>query len=56
MFCGEGKGSTSVGHVVDEDGYFAFDVTDEDHTGDFVGLFSLLVEQGKIEVESGGHG
>jgi hypothetical protein len=49
------EGTARVGHVVDEDGGLAFDVTDEDHASDLVGLFALLVEEGEVEVEVGGH-
>lgn len=56
VLSGECERPARVGHVVDEDGSFAFDVTDEDHASNFVGLFTLLVEEGEIEVEGGGHG
>lgn len=56
VFRREGEGATRVGHVVDEDRDFVLHVPDEHHARDLVGLFSLFVEEGEIEVERGGHG
>lgn len=52
---GKAKGATSVCHVVDEEGNLARDRTDEDHARDLVGAFPLLVEQGKVDVETVGN-
>lgn len=41
---GETDGSACVGHVVYENGDFVGDVSDEDHSGDFVCSLALLVE------------
>ena len=49
------KCSTGIGHVVDDDGDFAADVADEDHSTDFVGAGAFLVDEGEGEVEAVGY-
>ena len=44
--------ATRVGHVIDENGDLALDVTDEDHPRDFVRTSSLFVDQGEAEIET----
>lgn len=46
----ETKSATGIGHVIDQDGNLASDGTDQDHTGDFIGLFTFLVEKRKLDV------
>jgi len=53
---GFGERAAGVGHVVDEDAGFVFDVADEDHAGDFVGAGALFVDEGEAEVEAVGYG
>lgn len=45
-------GPTRVGHVVDQDGHAVFDVSNEDHTVHLVSLLSLLVDEGKVHVQT----
>ncbi len=49
-----GERAAGIGHVVDEDAGFVFNVTNEDHAGDFVGARALFVNQGEAEVETVG--
>lgn len=44
--------SAGVSHIVDNDGDLVLDVTDEDHSGDFVGAGAFLVDQSELEIES----
>ncbi len=46
------KRPTRVGHVIDQDGYAVGDVADEHHGADFVGAHTLLVDQGKVNVQA----
>ena len=46
------EGTAGVGHVVDDDGDFAADVADEDHSADFVGPRAFFVDEGEGEVEA----
>jgi len=50
------EGAAGIGHVVNEDGDFVFDIADEDHAGDFVGTGTLFVDEGEAEVETVGDG
>jgi hypothetical protein len=50
------QGAASVGHVVDDDGGAALDVSDEDHAADFVGTSALFVDEGELDVEAVGNG
>ena len=45
------EGSTSVGHVVDDDGNLVLDVTNKHHSGNFVGTRALLVDQGELRIQ-----
>lgn len=51
----ECESPAGVGHVVDQDRNLALDVPHKHHARDLVRLFALLVKQGKVEVERGGH-
>lgn len=46
------KSSASIGHVVDDDGNLVLDVTNKDHSGNFVGTRALLVDQGELRIQS----
>jgi hypothetical protein len=49
-FGGFDERAAGVGHVVDEDGDFLLDVSDEHHAGDFVGAGALFVDEGEAEI------
>jgi len=44
------NGSTSVGHVVDQDGHSILHISDQDHGSYFIRLLPLLVDQRKVHV------
>jgi len=44
--------TAGIGHVVDENGNFILNVSDEDHAGDFVRAGSLFVDEGETEVKA----
>lgn len=50
------EGSASVGHVVDDDGSAALDISDEDHAADFVRASTLFVDECELNVEAVGDG
>lgn len=51
---GFAEGAASVGHIVDDDGDLAANVTDQNHTRDLVRTSALLVNKGKAKVEAVG--
>ncbi|GMR41166.1 hypothetical protein PMAYCL1PPCAC_11361, partial [Pristionchus mayeri] len=50
----EADGAAGVGHVIDQDGDLALDVSDERHLLDLVGTLALLVDEGEVDVETVG--
>lgn len=46
---------TSVSHVVDEDGDLVSDVSDKNHSRNFVGARTLFVDKGEAKVEAVGY-
>ena len=50
------EGAAGIGHVVNNDGDFALDVSDENHAGNFVRSGTFFVNQGELEVEAVGDG
>lgn len=50
--CSFDEGSARVGHVVDYNGNFAFDVSNENHAAHFVRARALLVDECKAQVET----
>ena len=46
------EGSASVGHVVDDDGGAALDVSDKDHAADLVRASTLFVNERELNVEA----
>jgi hypothetical protein len=53
---GLAESAASVGHVVDDDGDLAANITDQDHAGDLVGTGAFLVDESEAEVETVGNG
>jgi len=53
---GLAEGTASIGHIVDDNGDLAADITDQDHTGDLVGTSAFFVDEGEAEVEAVGDG
>lgn len=53
---GLAESTASVGHVIDDDGITVLDVADENHSGDFVGTSTLLVDEGEAQVKAIGDG
>lgn len=51
---GFGQRTARVGHIVDDDTDLIGDVTDENHSADFVSAGSLLVDQREVQVQSVG--
>lgn len=47
--------AASVSHVVDEDGDFVSDVSDKNHSRDFVGASTLFVNKSEAEIEAVGY-
>lgn len=41
-----------IGHIVDKNGDFVYDVADEDHAGDFVGTGAFFVDECETEVKT----
>lgn len=50
------KGTTGIGHVIDDDGNLVLDATDEDHARDLVRAGTLLVNEGELQIETIGDG
>ena len=48
--------SARIGHIVDQNSYTIFDVTDQDHGGYFVGLLPLFVDESEIDIQTIGNG
>lgn len=42
------EGPTSIGHIIDDNGNLVLDVTNKNHSGNFVGTRALLVNQGEL--------
>ena len=55
-FGGLAESTASIGHVVNNDGDLAANITDQDHARDLIGTGALLVDEGKAEVEAVGDG
>ena len=53
---GLAESTASIGHVVDDDGDLAANITDQNHAGDLVGTSALLVDESEAEVEAVGDG
>jgi hypothetical protein len=49
---GLAEGTASVGHVINDNGDLAANVTDQNHARDLVGTSALLVNESKAEVEA----
>lgn len=45
------EGSTSVCHIIDDDGNLVLDVSNKYHSGNFVGTRAFLVDQGKLRIQ-----
>lgn len=45
------EGSASISHIVDDDGNLVLDVTNKNHSGNFVGTRALLVDQGELRIQ-----
>lgn len=50
------EGTASIGHIVDDNGDFAANITDQNHARDLVGTGALLVDESEAEVEAVGDG
>jgi hypothetical protein len=50
------ESTASIGHVVDDDGDLAANITNQNHARDLVGTSALLVDESKAEVEAVGDG
>jgi hypothetical protein len=55
-FGGLAESTASIGHVVDDDGDLAANISDQNHARDLVGTSALLVDESKAEVEAVGDG
>lgn len=53
---GLAESTASIGHVVDDDGDLAANISDQNHARDLVGTSALLVDEGKAEIEAVGDG
>jgi len=53
---GLAESTASIGHVVDDNGDLAANITDQNHTRDFVGTSAFFVDKGETEVEAVGDG
>lgn len=51
---GLGQGTAGIGHIVNEDGGLALDISNENHAGDLVWTSTLLVDKCELKVESVG--
>lgn len=52
---GLAEGAASIGHVIDNDGDLATNVTDQNHAGNLVRTSALFVDKSKAEVEAIGN-
>lgn len=51
----QSKSSTSIGHVVDQNGNLSLDISNQHHARNLVSLLALLVDQSKVQVEAIGN-
>lgn len=48
------KRATCIGHVIHDDGDFILDITDEDHSGNFIWARTFFVDKCELQVEAVG--
>ena len=52
LFCSMTHSATGVGHIVHKNGDALFNIPDQNHGGHLIGLLPLLVDQGKVHIQS----